>query len=241
MRFLHLAALVAGLSACIEPGLKEIADTGDTATLLTVPEPGDPAACPGWVAYNAVGDRWTYTESLVGVPITREFEITAYDTETGALRVASTFDMADGAIRTDSVIDYLCAEGGLYETQVSGTTVDLTSGYESTSVTVYDPPAFVLPQDLSVGLAWEATWEGTLEGTETTEGGGTEDIAEEVRAEIRRDVVAEEDVDTPLGTHTAMRVDQREEGTDDDSYWFADGVGLVQGEGYLWTSILTSR
>lgn len=154
-------------------------------------------------------------------------DIEAVYPETGTVSVSEQHAIATeaGLWRFELTIDATCDEIGMSYTGYRFTTEYASWGgghidFEGPSGTVtYDTPVLMVPATLTPGDVWSTARTRTI----VPSSGDTYTVADDSIAEV----IGIEEVEVPLGTYTAVRVDETSpSGT--VSMWYADGVGLVK-------------
>lgn len=188
-------------------------DTRDTDTADTG-APWTAGPCDGYAGFGAVGTTWTW-ETVDGDPWST-LELTALDE--GHATVHEAGDGWSG----DTV--WRCTDEGVGEESY---VYDWGDSVDSVS---FDPPCVRVPLDLSVGEAWSCASHMTSDST--ADGHQEWDITVDYTAPWA------DTLDTQAGSFDTIVVAE-DIGLYTMDYWFADGPGLVQRDGYRlvsWTA-----
>ena len=83
----------------------------------------------------------------------------------------------------------------------------------------YEAPALWLPADLEVGSSWTTDYQGLV----TYEDGSSSTYT----ASVEHEAVAEESIEVPAGSFTALRIEGYNEGSPYSTRWHAEDAGLL--------------
>lgn len=159
------------------------------------------------------GYRYWYTQTVESMEV--GYEQTAVTVVQQAWQTGGGYD----SYSAELTLEYLCdADGVWYTSSRREWSATLTGGGEDSgwvegSFTGY----LMLPADPST--PWTADWAATF-----VDNAGTE--VEDARSYLFTPTAMEE-VETPAGSYTALRVDGTQAGAPIGTWWYAEGHGLV--------------
>jgi hypothetical protein len=187
---------------------------------------GDPAYdadCGPWAAI-ALGRSWTYEYDGSG-GFTGGFgnEVAKLKNGKGEMANWGEYSTSGYTTDTDGTVDFVCDDG--YRIAGSSST-STTNGTRSSSTTTYDEPVLIIPASMKVGDEWTARFDWTtVVSGETYTGSYSQDY----------EVMARAEVSTEAGDFSALRVKityDTGSTTSSTTAWYAEGYGLVAGDGY---------
>ena len=220
-----LATTTSTLAGCTlanaHPWALDTADTADTGAL------DDTTPCDPYYGFSAEGTVWDWQVSTLAMEGWERVELTWMNPETGEVQTRTTgeHDFIAFTYTFDRTDDWICGTTGLYQVGWTSTwQVQSPDGVLSRSgvnTVLWDTPMRNLTASPEVGDSW---W---YYGTTTITNELGEVFTQDVVSERVIRIQAEEEIDTVLGTISALRVDQYH----GPSIWWAQDYGVVKRSG----------
>ncbi len=168
----------------------------------------DAGPCGPWTGIHGLGSTWSYSFADGDLSGTVDNEITAYDAGTGLVSAESLSALTgpDYTLSSTTTSEYRCDGEGYwmlsqyteYQMDYAGTPI------EGWTDTTYDPPALLVPDEISVGESWTTRYVGV---TETNMSAPTP-----FESSVVQTAIEEQSVTVTAGTYDTLYVEYSGDG-----------------------------